>query len=117
MKKLLYLLLLVVAVLGLAACKGRSAYKKCVKHLEGHLKDPDSLKVEGATGYKSEDGVIVFKIQYRAKNSWGAYNGSETMCFIIENGNVECDHCTVLSGHCSVMYTLISISGEEIFSK
>ena len=92
-------------------------FKKCKKHLEGHLKDPDSLKIESAIGYKADDGKIVFKIEYNAKNSYGAYVGTKTAYFVIDGSEIECNNCDVLARYSSTMYTLISLQGKEIYKK
>lgn len=115
MKKIISVLL---SFLMLTGCGGTGEYNRCIKHLKGHMKDPSSLVVESATGYKDEEGYVAFKVYYNGKNSFGAYAGTSSIYICIRpSGEVQCSHCEILDGDSQFYYTITQISGEQIYSK
>lgn len=82
------LLTICVIALTLSACtKSLEAQREeaAVKILKPLMKDPDSLIVECATqetvNVNFDQELDYFECQYRAKNSFGAYNGNKLAGF------------------------------------
>ena len=86
------LLILGVTCLALTSCSNPS------KHFKQHLKDPDSyeeISCEKKTYHCdcSDDGTTVYRVEYRAKNSFGGYRtGTYYACK--QNGEMVCSECS-----------------------
>ena len=106
MKKLLATLL-ATSALCLTSCGNPREYNQAISHLKSHLKDPGSLVVSGATGYKGE--YAAFKIYYNAKNSFGGYVGTDVIYIVVDSSSTYCSECDY--------YEDLAVSGYSILSK
>ena len=106
-KRLMFVPALFAMLLGMTGCAKNDSYA----HIKSHLKDPDSFKVYNCESV-SDDKCTVYKIEYNAKNSFGAYTGRETVYALYdkEDDSWECSYCEVLEGYCLTAYVLIELS-------
>lgn len=119
-KKIITAVMTLLTTFSLTSCgEGSSKYDTCLNHLKTHLKDPSSVMIDGATGYKSKqnDGSYVYgyAIRYNAKNSYGAYVGATTAYVVISQTSGT--SCSVCNTYAQAFYYLCSTSGEKIYEK
>lgn len=109
MKKIITTLL-AASALCLTSCGNPKEYNTAISHLKAHLKDPGSLIVEGATGFKGE--YAAFKIYYNAKNSFGGYVGTDII-YIVVDSSTYCSECEEFGDLAISGYSILSKSGAE----
>lgn len=84
------LFLAAMLLTGCAAGRAKEGYNLSLSKLKSMLKDPESLKISGSyyTTYTDDDKNVdyLYRINYNAKNSYGAYTGYSDAYFEYDHG-------------------------------
>lgn len=102
--------LLVLSALCLTSCGNPKEYNTAVDHLKQHLKDPTSVIISDASGYKDEERCA-FRIVYNAKNSFGAYTGNDVV-YVVVAESTYCSECSYYGSVATNWYSILAKSSD-----